>query len=425
LPYKLKSIESKAFINCIKLSYISIPDSVTDIQNDSFYNCNNLKDIKCKPEIKERLIKHLKIKEDKYIIKKSDLSFYYTITSLEIPYKCKIEEGALKELISLKAIKCNPAVLRLLPLDKNNSNNIVYLIIQDKTVKLTKNMFEFYQNLIFISIPLSVQYIEPGCFDNCPKIRVVQCNPIFLNFFNKNYITSLLIPEGVNNIYSKSFYNKEHLENIQNLYIPRSVTSIDKGTFYNCKKIINLNCDEKWDDDKYFPFRCEIKEGTTTLDRKKFKEWFNLKTLIIPNTVKTIYPLTFSNCLNIEELSCSPTYFPFLYVKNVKILVIPEGVERIEKDDFKNFINLIYLKLPESLKFIDEKAFDNTPCLNLENISDHPLIHAIQKKYLSKSILKNTSLYIPNVKINEPLIDFPNYNFKNNTNESYNLDKNT
>jgi len=157
LPYKLKSIESKAFINCIKLSYISIPDSVTDIQNDSFYNCNNLKDIKCKPEIKERLIKHLKIKEDKYIIKKSDLSFYYTITSLEIPYKCKIEEGALKELISLKAIKCNPAVLRLLPLDKNNSNNIIYLIIQDKTVKLTKNMFEFCQNLIFISISLSVK----------------------------------------------------------------------------------------------------------------------------------------------------------------------------------------------------------------------------------------------------------------------------
>ena len=417
LPNKLKSIESKAFINCIKLSYIKIPDSVTDIQNDSFYNCNNLKEIKCKPEIKERFKKHLKIKEDIIVIKKNDLSLYNSITSLEIPYKCKIEAGTLKVFKNLKAIKCNPAVLRQLPLNENNSNNIVYLIIQNKTEQLTRNMFEFCKNLIFISIPLSVNYIEPGCFDNCPKIRVVQCNPIFLDVFNKNYITSLLIPEGVNSIFFESFYKKKHLENLQNLYIPRSVTSIDNGTFNNYKKIINLNCDEKWDDDKYFPFRCEIKEGTITINRKNFREWFNLKTLIIPNTIKTIYPLTFSSCLNIEELSCSPIYFPFLYVKNVKILVIPEGVERIEKDDFKNFINLIYLKLPDSLKFIDEKAFDNTPCLNFENISDHPLIHAIKRKNLSQNILKNTSLYIPNIKKNEPLIDLPNYNFENISNE--------
>ena len=102
-------------------------------------------------------------------------------------------------------------ILRQLPLNKNNSNNIVYLIIQDKTEQLTKNMFEFCKNLIFISIPLSVNYIEPGCFDNCPNIRVVQCNPIFLDVFNKNYITSLLIPEGVNSIFLESFYKKKHL----------------------------------------------------------------------------------------------------------------------------------------------------------------------------------------------------------------------
>jgi hypothetical protein len=64
-------------------------------------------------------------------------------------------------------------------------------------------MFEFCKNLIFISIPLSVNYIEPDCFDNCPKIRVVQCDPIFLDAFNsewhllrkdKGKISLLLIP---------------------------------------------------------------------------------------------------------------------------------------------------------------------------------------------------------------------------------------
>jgi hypothetical protein len=63
---------------------------------------------------------------------------------------------------------------------------------------------------------------------------------MLLDAFYKNYITSLLIPEGVNSIFFHSFYKKKHLENIQNLYIPRSVTSIGKGTFYNYKKIIVL-----------------------------------------------------------------------------------------------------------------------------------------------------------------------------------------
>ena len=96
LPDKLKFIESKAFINCIKMSYIKIPDSAIDIQNDSFYNCHNLKEFKSKAEIKERLKKHLKIKDDKITIKKSDLNLYNSITSLEIPYKSKIEEGTLQ-----------------------------------------------------------------------------------------------------------------------------------------------------------------------------------------------------------------------------------------------------------------------------------------------------------------------------------------
>ena len=107
-------------------------------------------------------------------------------------------------------------------MNQNNSNNIVYLIIQDKTEQLTKDMFEFCKNLIFISIPLSVNYIEPGCFDNCPKIRVVQCNPIFLDVFNKNYITSLLIPEGVNSIFFESFYKKSILK-ICKIYIYQEV----------------------------------------------------------------------------------------------------------------------------------------------------------------------------------------------------------
>ena len=321
-----------------------------------------------------------KLDDNKKIIKRKDMNLYNSILSIDIPFNSLVERNALEGMTNLNSIKCNPNILYKLPLNKDGFNNLVYLMIKENTNKLTKNMFKNCFNLLFISIPLSVCVIEPGTFDNCPNIRIVQCNPVLLDAFKNNYITSLLIPEGVDSIFIDYFLEKKYLENTQNLYIPRSVNLIDEGTFYNYKKIIDLNCDLKWNNYNYFPFRCEIEEGRKTLTRDEFREWFNLKSLIIPNSIENIYPLTFSDCLNIEELNCSSKFFPYLYIKNVKVLVIPEGVERIEKNDFKGLKNLIYLKLPDSLKFIDEKAFNNTPCLNFDNISNHPLLYIKLKK---------------------------------------------
>ena len=408
LPKKLKTIESKAFVHCTKLKYIKIPESVKNISNDSFYDCPNLKDIECTKELKDSLKKHIKINDDKIILEKKDLNSYKSITSIDIPYNTYVEDDSMKEMNNLKAINCNPEVIKKLPLNKEGFNNLNYLIVKANTDILKKEIFKFCKNLVYLSIPLTVNEIEPGSFDNCHNIRVLECNPIFLDTFKNNYITSLLIPEGVDSIFYENFHNKKHLQNLQNLYLPRSIISIDEGTFYEYKKIIYLNCDQKWEDDKYFPFRFEVEEGTTTLNRDNFREWFNLKTLILPNSVNTIYPMTFCDCFNIEELFCSPKYFKYLYIKNVKILRLPEGVERIEKDDFKDFINLIYLKLPDSLKFIDENVFNNTPCLNFENISEHPLINKLRKKELSNSQIKNTTLKIKKDKKIKNLIDLPN-----------------
>lgn len=132
------------------------------------------------------------------------------------------------------------------------------------------------------------------------------------------------------------------IEHIQNLYIPRSVKYIDECTFYHLKKLVILNCDEKWEDEKYFPFLYKIEFGTTIIDRNIFKEWFNLRSLSIPSTVNTILPFTFSDCLGIVNLNYYPKYFKFLNVRNIKVLVLPEGVERLEKGSLKGFVNLIF-----------------------------------------------------------------------------------
>lgn len=75
--------------------------------------------------------------------------------------------------------------------------------------------------------------------------------------------------------------------------------------------------------------------------------------------------------------------------------------------------------MPDSTNFIDEKVFDDTPCLKYENISDHPLIMKIK---LMDHIKKNLDL-ISDLKKNkaklESFVDYPNYYFEDNKNDNF------
>ena len=91
----------------------------------------------------------------------------------------------------------------------------------------------------------------------------------------------------------------------------------------------------------------------------------------------------------------------------------------MNKNDLKGFLNLIYLKLPNSIKTIDEDAFDEVPCLNYENISDHPIIREIKRKKYENihNIKKKNNLdtilkFLQNI----PSFDVPNYDFEKSNN---------
>ena len=417
LSKNIKKIESKGFINCKNLEYIKLPENCTDIKWDSFFNCIKLK-IDCKKEIKQKLEQFAKL-NNKSILNINDLKNYSSVEAIEIEYDTKIIGNALKNLNNLKMIKCNPEILNKLPLSKINENNLTTLIIQNKTKKLTKDMFKYCVNLEYLSIPLSVQEIEEGTFDECTCLRIIECDPIFLRYFKNHYITTFIIQEGVKFIY-KSYF--KDITYIQNLIIPKSEYNIELGSFYNLKKVIFLKCEDKWNNNNYFPFEYRIEEGTKFINPQIFRGWYNLKTLIIPNSVNTILPFTFSNCRGIKNLKCSPDYFKFLYVKSVKVLVLPEGVEKLKNGDLKGFTNLIYLRLPNSIKIIEEDVFNDTPCLNYENISDHPLIRKIRRKKFENKYndIKKDFNFFDLLRI-LPSIDKPNYNFENDNKNKNNI----
>ena len=211
---------------------IKLPENCTNIRWDSFFKCDKLK-IECKWEIKTKLEQFGTI--NKKSITKKDLENYTSVEGLEINFDAKVHSNSLKNLTDLKMIKCNPEILNKLSLNKYNENNITTLVIQNGTKQLTKEMFKHCLNLEYISIPLSVEKIEEGAFDECKCLRIVECAPIFLNYFNNQYITTFFIKEGIKSIYKDHYKDNKY---IQNLIIPNSVKYIEEGALYNSKTVL-------------------------------------------------------------------------------------------------------------------------------------------------------------------------------------------
>ncbi len=66
--------------------------------------------------------------------------------------------------------------------------------------------------------------------------------------------------------------------------------------------------------------------------------------------------------------------------------------------DLKGFENLIYLKLSNSIKYIENDVFNDTPCLNYENISDHPIIRRIKiNKFIDNINIKDLNNFFKKV----------------------------
>ncbi len=249
IPEGVTSIGYNAFWNCTSLESITIPKSVTSIDSDAFAYCESLKSI---------------------IISEG-------VTS--------IEEDAFRDCPNLESIV----------VDENNStydsrdncNAIIEtatnsLIIGCKETTIAEGVtgikdYAFYgcTSLENITIPKSVTSIDSDAFTGCSSLMnivVDEDNPVYDSRDNCNAI----IETATNTL----------IRGCKNTVIPSGVTSIGYDAFLDCISLESIT----------------IPEGVTSIDHRAFEYCQSLKSIIIPKSVISIGRYVFDDCESLKDV---------------------------------------------------------------------------------------------------------------------------
>lgn len=181
---------------------------------------------------------------------------------------------------------------------------------------------------------------------------LIDCNSFYVldEFGEMNEVTDIVIPETIKSINKYYLYGLKYLKS---LTIPKSVELIDSNILGICKikTLYYMGDVEDW---------CKI-----TLNNSMFEnvesvfftnsknEFYSLKELVIPSSVKTIGAYQFS------------------HLRMLKNIQFNEGLETIKQSAFKGCENLKNIDLPNSLISIGDNSFDDCPNLELVKVKSN------------------------------------------------------
>lgn len=259
--YPVVSIGKSAFTNCIELTSVTIPDSVTSIHDGAFAGCKKIESIRI-PE-----------------------SVTYIGQGAFSAYTNRYWAGKVK-YIGQNLISAESTL------------DGVYSI-REGTKVIACGAF-FCCNVSRVILPDSLMYINDGAF--------LSCN-----------LDGAIIPNGVIDIGMNAF-NGSRVEIVK---IPKSVTSIGKDAFGNCKRLKSITVDNEneyytsLDDNLYDKCKttliqysiCKtassfsVPASITTISSSAFSDCANLKTITLPESITNIDECAFSNCTSLTSMT--------------------------------------------------------------------------------------------------------------------------
>lgn len=214
LPPTITTLEEYAFDNCSNLTTLTLPNTITESRNYTFDRCSQLKHVHI-PDLSS----WLKIKytynsgHPFWAVTSGDLYINgEKLTDITIPEDITtIRFSAFRNCKSLTNITIPNHVTAIGRLAFDGCD-ITKIVIPDSVVTISDKIFRDCTKLKEVTLPQSLTAITEQMFYNCTALE------------------SIVIPESVTTIGAEAFY-KCNPYNLKSINIPESVTTIDVDAF--------------------------------------------------------------------------------------------------------------------------------------------------------------------------------------------------
>lgn len=319
-------IGESAFSSCSKLSEITIPDGVTNIETDAFGQCTALTKVAIPNSVTslgERAFNAC------YALNEVTLSNSLT----------RLETAVFISCMALKSVKIPSSVTSIGDWAFNNCTALNEVTISRGVTIIGMRAFAYCSSLNEIVIPNSVTSIGEAAFDSCANFENVfvesqnsyykSVDGILYDSNMKQLIycpdkkSEVEIPESVTKIGDWAFAQCSQISKVR---IPSNVTSVGDWAFKGCTLLSDIT----------FP------NGLEYIGQGAFSECSELGEIIIPNTMTTINDWTFSDC------------------KALKKVMLPNSVTSIGESSFYSCESLSEITIPSSVTSIGRSAFSFT-----------------------------------------------------------------
>ena len=317
IPDGTVSISDSAFYGCTSLYSVTTPDSITNIGEYAFYNCNNLQEFSMPESVacigdyafyECTYIDDIVIPDGVTVI--GSYVFYGCdiLTNITIPDSVtSIGDFAFCDCYNLRNITIPDGVTSIGVRAFYECSKISDLIIPGSVTSVGDSAFAYCSSLTSITIPESLTTISQRAFSYCTGL------------------TSVSIPESVTAIEFSAF---EYCTKLTSITIPDNLTSIGGSAFIGCKRLTDIKLHDNikffgfqafhntgayndltnWDNGVFYLENyliasvdsmsedCSVKEGTTMIADDAFLWNDTIRSITIPDSVKSINGSSFFDC---------------------------------------------------------------------------------------------------------------------------------
>lgn len=433
LPKTLRYIGNYAFAYLPSMQYLEIPENVTTMGTDIFYQSNNLKTLKMNAVVPPMVGSFSGTDKRKVYVPDGSLHAYRLATpwnncvlvggegtSVSIDH---VDAGELGHFILDKATYLQE-VNKLTVVSGNlNSDdwktlksmtNLVELDISGMTVtSIPSSAFSDRWGLEKIILPKKLEAIGNHAFSGTGLKEIELPESLTTLDYNAfSYcasLSSVKIPGKVERISPYSFYK---CSNLQKVKLAEGIKFIDNQAFYYCDHLQSINFPSTLTSIGYEAFRetdlseVNIPGSVENIGSNAFYRNKNLKKLTFGEGLVNIEGTAFSECVSIDSIVCPSTLrtigdATFSGCKNLKQISLNEGLVSINSYAFSGCTGLTDIVLPSTLEYCKGFAFNE--CGNIKTIETRSVLPPTTDGScpLSGVDLTGVTLYVPSWSVGE------------------------